>query len=531
MGWGLAVSIGLTLGGMAWNKWFRDKTKPSPIREYQIPRTDETAPYPLVYGKCRVRSPILAWVGTPTKLEVDPEGPDYFGFPGPYAYGLDMFFVIGLGFTEQTGNKLHSIYASDLKIPHNLRSSFEGTFVALEDLLGTGSFERDTRVAEIVRMPRGEDIWFEGEIEWHSGLPTQQIVDDTNTATTLAGERMLGFGVAGPEIPGYRGMMCALLARNPADKYDTLGGEPGFDNFVDGFLVGPTPSVPAIQFEVSSYDNTPVGSPAVGSVVDAGMGAVESNPADVLIDLLTGDFGRLGLSSVAIDAPSFKAAAITLSIEGNGYSRAIDDTVNASDAISEILEQIDGVLFEDNATGKLVLKLVRADYDPNGVLTIDENNGELAAFTRGSWTGCTNRVRVVFNDRGLDYRDNSATAHNHAVAAVQGTNEAVFTFRGCCTRQLAEKLAERELRYLSRPLMQAKLLVNRSFVDAMPGSVVALNWAELGISRRLFRVASVEGGTLEDAKIGLNLIEDIFFQQGSALVDVPIPPFPTESEA
>lgn len=102
-------------------------------------------------------------------------------------------------------------------------------------------------------------------------------------------------------------------------------------------------------------------SPLGQTAAEATIG-VDANPAEVLYDLITNKYYGLGRSPTRIDLQSFIDCAVTLRTEAFGISFVIDKPVDAKSVIDQILETIDATLATDPTTGKLRLKLIRADY-------------------------------------------------------------------------------------------------------------------------------------------------------------------------
>jgi Putative phage tail protein len=185
------------------------------------------------------------------------------------------------------------------------------------------------------------------------------------------------------------------------------------------------------------------------------------------------------------------------------------------------------MFYEEPTTGQLVLKLVRNDYgDPALLPNINPDNARPADgdwYQVQGWSETLNQVRLTFTDRQNNYADGLAVAQNAANATSQdsrGLRSTDIRFVGCCTRELAEKLAARELAALSHPLVTATVIVNRSFHTARPGSVYTLTWPEPPIRNMVMRVVRVDLGQLHKGEITLDLIRDIFDVQLGAF---PVP--------
>ena len=58
----LAIGVSLMLAQWAYHRWWEDKPKQKkqPI-DLEIPRTDEGAVVPMIFGRAIVRSPVLAY--------------------------------------------------------------------------------------------------------------------------------------------------------------------------------------------------------------------------------------------------------------------------------------------------------------------------------------------------------------------------------------------------------------------------------------------------------------------------------------
>lgn len=516
MGWLLAIELGILTGEYIYHRLTEKDDKVNPTREVQIARTDEGAAVPYIYGLCRVDTPVLAWTsGIPQgKPFSDSVGGGPTIITG-YQYQLDMFFLIGISMAfGNSTNLLHQVIVGDNALL--LRAVGLSTITLLTELTGEGGYERDVRRAvlwndaSIVGRPP-----MMGEIEFLNGGREQLLVDATTpfALLTRTGEMMVDSGITASEISGFRGYLSASFSGVTEVS-------------LNQFFVGTSPGPPNISFEVSSYplsfNALSTSAPTIGS---------EANPADVIIDLLRNKFAKLGLPASAVNRPSFMQCADTLKLEAHGYSRAISSTDDAGKIIGEILEQIDGLLYVDPAANEIVMKLIRDDYDPGDVLALDESNCTMVSYAAGSWDNIVNKVRVVYSDRQLQYKENSETAHNQAGAVGQDGVVREYTVRypGCCTAALARVLAGRELSARSRPIAKCSVEVNPGFVRAVQGQVIAVSWAEYGVSNLLFRIANIDRGALKNSRIRLDLIQETFHTYRGVFTGPLFDPFPTVS--
>lgn len=458
--------------------------------EPELPRTEEGIPMPMIFGRCRVRAPILAWHQVPT-------------YTGGRAL-MDMYFVLGLGFQHgRVVNRIYNIWAGSTK-------ATSGPAHTLSGLTGDGNFE-DFASLQIARNGTTKA----NGVEFLNGRPDQVLVDDDGDPQTFTGQNMLSeltpripplapATLTANQIPAYRGLLSVALIHTT---------EAGFDH-------GIGEQIPAYQFEVSStYEET--GAQPLGIRGTVGQ---DANPITVIYEVLTATLGKLGLSTSLIDMTSFEAAKSTLWSESHGYSRCFTERTPAADIINDVLRQIDGVLYQDHASGTLKIKLIRPDYDPATIPHITKANCvKLTGFAFGSRTNLINKVSVKFLNRDKDYTDDAAMAHNLANAVGQSGQvvEETIEYRGCCDPENAKRLAERELAARSRPVLKCRALVMRSLLRVNPGDAVRLTWGAPDIAGAIMRVAGVNRGTLEDGAIALDLISDVNYVWRNR---TPLPP-------
>ena len=272
--------------------------------------------------------------------------------------------------------------------------------------------------------------------------------------------------------------------------------------------IGNTTQLQPWAFELSRAVNTL----GLGSGLHI-VNLVDSNPACVLFEIMTNtEWGR-GIPGSKINGASFVVAAQTLFDEGNGWSMIVDSPLEVSALKEEVERQIDGLVYFDHVDGLYHLRLFRNDYDIDDVPELDDSNiVEISSYTRGAWEETSNQVRVSFLDRGKEYKSSYAVASDLANQRIQDGQiiTATLNYPGVKNATLAAQIAARQLRYLSVPLAQATLVVDRSLWQVKPGDVVAWTDERLGFSKLPMRVGKVDYGELTDGKIGLSLIQDVF---------------------
>lgn len=478
-----AGATAFLVGQAVYHRWFEDKPleKIKP-QEVSIPRVDEGSPIPLIYGRCRVRAPILAWTDTPVRGTGDGGGN---GWPlDATFYKMTMFFVVGIPFQSGT-TKMHGMWSGDRKF---------AWFGAPTETHGT------QHLVELEPSADAEAGYIGTNARWYDGRSTQDLGAD------LPGARMIASGIDVFQIPSYFDYLTILLY---SEGYDQQ------------WMVGSSPNIAAYSFEASSYKDSG-GYPAVGIYAQCGL---DSNPINVIYDILIGAFGKLGIPTSYIDKPSFQAAATKLYTEGHGYSRATDGTMPADELIQEILRQIDGALDEDPTTGKLVITLVRPDYDPADAMEItNENCRRITNLAMNGWADLPSAVRVIFPNRETDYNDDSIFEPNQGNTVDSGEAEEVqIQYPGCPDPLTAAHLALREMHARTRPTMKMCCEVGPEFRNLRRGQVVKVTYSNPDIAGLMFRVANVNRGTKVDSMVQLDLILDTFFVTRNEPATSPFP--------
>lgn len=237
----------------------------------------------------------------------------------------------------------------------------------------------------------------------------------------------------------------------------------------------------------------------------------DANPAHIVRECLTnGDWG-MGYPEADIDDTSFTSAADTLHTESFGLSILWSQEQPIEEFLLSILRHVDGVLYVHPRTGRFVLRLARADYDPASLPVLSPANAlSIEEFTRPSWGEITNQVTIQYRDGPTD-KDASITVQDIAAIQLQGgVVAATVQYPGISSAALANRVAMRELKQLSSTLAKVTLIANRQASGLDIGSVFKLSWPAYGISGMVMRVARIAYGELTDGRVRIEAVQDVF---------------------
>lgn len=303
-------------------------------------------------------------------------------------------------------------------------------------------------------------------------------------------------GLTPTTMPGFRGQAVLWFHGD-----DNSGAK--------GFRVGSnSPSVPAIEarFRRASRtldNNVPI-------ILSPDETRHNSNPANMIWECFTDT--TWGMSGVAsqLDMASFNAAAQTLNDENFGMSLLWDVQSPIEDFVQNILNHINGIYFFNPFTGKGVLKLLRDDYDVDSLPELGPDNCVLDTFRRPLWGETINEITLSWTNPKTE-DDETITFQDLGNIAMQGdVSPDTRDFAGIRDRALAGDVCSRELRQAAAPLASAKIKVDRRKQTFLPGDVFAFRWPERDIERIIMRVLDIDWGTVDNALITLNCLEDIF---------------------
>src|SRR6056297_1158189 len=278
----------------------------------------------------------------------------------------------------------------------------------------------------------------------------------------------------------------------------------------------------------AQIDNTPVdGVPVVPAgdpdVLVASLRAAfgegpDMNPAHIIRECLTNRDWGLGHGFTDI-GPSFATAADALFSEGFGLSLLWQRESTIEDFIADVLKHIDAYLYVDRRSGRWELRLIRADYDPETLPVFDETNvvdwGELG---RREAADLVNSVTAKFSDARTDQTGSVSVTDTALVQDLSQVVSATVDYPGIRFESLAVRVAERDLRALSAPILSGEITVSRVGANLDPGDVIVLSNPRRGLEGVVVRIVEIDHGDGRANGVRLRVAEDVFALGETALV-------------
>lgn len=449
-----------------------ENAKAGVLGDFKIPRIDEGTPKQLVYGTARIDGPVMLSYGhlrtvrirEKVKVGLFKKKKITVG----YQYYLGMQFGLCLGRDVPSGEpvRLRGVWVGNKKVFSGDQGTDGANFTISNPNL-FGGYKDGGGISS--------------GCTWYTGSWTQSIDTYVN-----------GFLTA--NAPAYRGLAYFVWR---------------------GGLIGESTNIRQFAFEVSYVPN------GLGLPIPAD--TYSCNPCEALYDIFTNGWGRLGRDPTLINTSNFVAVGNVLHSELNYVNGKIENPIQAKQFINEVLNQIDGILYENMVSGQINIKLIRDDYVVGGLPVFDEVDiSKVNNFDAKMWEDTINEARVVFTSRTEEYKDKGAFAQDGASISATGVKKTVtHNFPLCNNATLANQLAARELQFSGTPLIQAQLVTNRRGATLAPGDVFVWNWDEYQISDAVMRVLKVETGDLENNRVIIDCIQDKFSTSESVYAEPP----------
>jgi hypothetical protein len=239
-----------------------------------------------------------------------------------------------------------------------------------------------------------------------------------------------------------------------------------------------------------------------------------ANLAECCYEALTNMVWGMAIPANQLDLDSFRTAGQQLAAEGLGICLSLTSQQSGDDILTELLRYADGQIQQHPVTGLLELTLNRDDYDVTTLPVVDEDAASSATFSRPSWENLKNEVKVIYTRIVDGVFKQAVTQPVQDIAAQRNfgsVNQETLQYTGIIDPVVANKIAARDLRKMSTPLGQVKgLRIDRRAADFRVGRPFVFSWARYGIAEHVFRVVSVDYGTMSEGTITVDAVEDIF---------------------
>lgn len=419
-----------------------------------------------------------------------------------YMYFLDVQFTLGHEIDE-----LVAITAADRVIWEGSVTQSQTLSVYQDQIFG--GFDREGGMA--------------GQIDVMFGGVNQSVNPFLKTSMEMA-------GIGGP-VPAYRGS-CNLFFRGTLNnhpdvpEWTTVAEERPVEDYLpfaigdvaqrtlafsqsEGFYwTANSPYFKPPSFKVRRSKSTWY--PEKATIVNNGGASKNLNPAHIIYETITNGNWGMGYPLGAVDDAKMRIAADKLYQEGFGMGLRWNNQMSIEDFLKYVLQHIAGVMNTDRSTGKYYVKLIRDDQNINTLPLLNPDNCILDDYNTVVPGETVNQITIKFVNH-LTGKPNAVTIDDLKGVFDQGQVIAQqLDMMGVNDPDLAARIAQREMNVRSRPLSKIALTCTREAYSLYEGDAFAFSWPELGIQMVQYRVLEIDLGTLEDNKIVIQAVEDVF---------------------
>lgn len=438
-------------------------------------------PIPYVNGRQLITQPNLLWIGnlrpiTETVTEVE-EVCETKILPGPFAGTIKEVTECEQSITN-TINTIGYYVSMQLGIclgpDVSLRKMyFKGKEVTL-DFDGLTAPDPGVQASGDIR---DDDGVFTGRFHFYGGNYDQ-----------TADPFLTDFHPAG-QLPGYPGVAYIVLEDI---RFERLDG--------------------AIWFEVERMPNVLGLSPLRNEMRQPGdPKSGNINPASALADFLTNDWGGAGLGTDVIDTDSFEDTAEQLWEEDNGCAMFIAGDVSITSILDIISDQAYGYIYEDPSLKKIAFKLIRFEnLSVSGAFKFNDGNiTNVNNWNRSAWLLSANKIRITFNNRNENYKDDSILGYNFSAINDTLTKDRVaeISYPFVYEPDTARELLKRDLVFYGTPSATLTLETNREASSLVPGDAVQAYAPTQGVPPLFGIVQEVKKFKLDDNKVIVSILE------------------------
>lgn len=236
------------------------------------------------------------------------------------------------------------------------------------------------------------------------------------------------------------------------------------------------------------------------------------NPAHILFQCFTDpEWGRGYPWSRMGD--SFIYAANTLCWEGFGLCFVWQrKEQNLDDFIDMVCSYIGGVWYTDPETGKIELRLVRNDYDPEALPLFTRTTGliDIVEDDATSTDDAYNEIVGTGHDPVLN-EDFSVRVHNLAARISQGApNTQDVDYKGIPTKHLMARVLLRDLRIQAAGLKKFKVTLDRRAFKLRPGMPFRIADPRRNIGNIVLRVGQIDDKSFKDGRLTVSAMQDVY---------------------
>lgn len=234
------------------------------------------------------------------------------------------------------------------------------------------------------------------------------------------------------------------------------------------------------------------------------------NPAHILVQCATDRTWGRGLSlDTDLDIDSYRRAADTLFSEGFGLCFRYNRQDSLDTFIQQMLDHIGAAQYGDLSTGKMTLKLIRADYNPDDLPLFTYDNGIIAVQDDDSVgsDSAPNEIVVTYHDP-VTNTDGEVRVQNLGAIQSVGLISSTVDYKAIPTHGLAERVASRDLEMGAAGISRLVIQFDRRGGQLLPAGCFRVSLPDRSIDNMVLRVSKI--AEADNGTLTITAIQDVF---------------------
>lgn len=233
-----------------------------------------------------------------------------------------------------------------------------------------------------------------------------------------------------------------------------------------------TDRFPALSFEVRRRPNP------LGLTDNENLLGNDINVSTAIYDWLVNDWGACGLPAKAVDKASFIRAAQVARSELNASSIYVQQKTSGSNVLKEYERHLRSYVFFNPETALVETRLFRPPVDPSAAFELnDKNIVDKPKLGKTSWETLPNKLPVTYTNRKKSYEEGTFSI-DMPVDDTEPKKIQAMGYPLAHTYGVAQRLATRDSPYVTQPLWEVRVEVNRSASHLKPGDHVVFRWPD-----------------------------------------------------
>lgn len=245
------------------------------------------------------------------------------------------------------------------------------------------------------------------------------------------------------------------------------------------------------------------------------------NASHIVYECYTNRYWGRGFPRSFLDENSFTYAANTLCAEGFGIALIWYRKEEIEQFVQKVCDLVGGLTYTDRETGKIVFKLIRADYDiddlphftpESGLLGIDEDD---SASSDNSYNEIIGTSRDPVSNLDFQIRAQNLASLQEQGAIVSMDQD----YKGIPTKELMARVLTRDMRAMALGLKKYTVRLDRRAWRVAPGSCIRISHPGRNLANVVLRVGDIDDGNMVNGEIKIKAAIDVFGLPATTYID------------